>query len=87
MTAVNELSSDYSRVLTHIGNEANQPKFIRYAKINCLKFSEHLNTNFGNPPRIFSDDELEQAAEWLEAGIVVSSVDASTKTLSDSTIR
>jgi hypothetical protein len=77
VTAINELSSDHCPVMMHVGNEANEPESIRYAKIDWSKFTDHLDANLGNIPRIIDDYGLEQAVEWLETGIV-DSIDAST---------
>jgi hypothetical protein len=82
VTAVNELSSDHCPVLMHVGNEANEPESIRYAKIDWSKFTDHLDAKLGNIPRIIDDDGLEQAVEWLETGIV-DSVEASTTRCSE----
>jgi hypothetical protein len=82
VTAINELSSDHCPVIMHVGKEANEPESIRYAKIDWSKFTDHLDANLGNIPRIIDDYGLEQAVEWLETGIV-DSIDASTTRFSE----
>jgi hypothetical protein len=63
----------------HIGNEANEPDVIRHAKIDWTKFTENISANLGNIPRIQTEDDLEQAVDWLESKITDSVENATTR--------
>jgi hypothetical protein len=79
VTTVDELKSDHNPVLMHIGNEANEPEVIRHAKIDWTKFTEDISENVGNIPRILTEDDLEQAVDWLESTITDSVENATTR--------
>jgi hypothetical protein len=79
VTTVDELKSDHNPVLMHIGNEANEPEVIRHAKIDWTKFTEDISANLGNIPRIQTEDDLEQAVDWLESKITDSVENATTR--------
>lgn len=69
LTAVNELCSDHSPVLMHVGNEANEPEVICYRPINWENFTTHVDENFGPIPRIDSAAALDAAVQMFETKV------------------
>lgn len=66
VTALDELSSDHSPVLLHIGTEANEPVSFATKSTNWPKYALKLHESFGTPEPVESINQIDEAVMAFE---------------------